>query len=234
VSRHWLFPFALLVLCPLHGIAATITVKLDSAVQVKEATATTAGLKLQTPGRIDSSAVSFTDVLPDTPYDVKLTLTDGTILQGVDLGWYDPEPPKPDAGDLDDDDKSQITAILTQVVSFYNKNDLLLLQGDHDRAVALVQLVRDSAFHSDRGGEVIWHIELWYFKNEHGGWEKVQQENKILRRERFISHQEYQDTIDHLRWIPQLGGLKVPKGETVTIITLPSDAAHISSTQPAK
>ena len=97
-----------------------------------------------------------------------------------------------------------------------------------------MQLVRDKAFHSDSGDEVIWHIELWYFKNQHGGWEKVQQENKILRRERFATHKEYQDVVDHLRWTPQLGGLTVAKGENELSVTLQPDAAHTSSTQGVK
>jgi hypothetical protein len=235
--RHhaWLIPLALFIIPSLHATAATITINLPDGIHVKSATASTTGTKTEIPGQMNGSTVTFPDVLPQTAYDVKLTLTDGTILPGVNLSWYDPEPAKPDAGDLDDDDKQQITAILTQVLSFYNKNEMLFLQGDHDRAVGLVQLVRDKAFHSDRGDEVIWHIELWYFKNQHGGWEKVQQENKILRRERYTTHQEYQDVIDHLRWLPQLGGLKVPKDQKEISVTLPTDAVvHTSSTAPAK
>jgi hypothetical protein len=225
----WLIP--LLLLSPLHALAATITIKLPDTIQAKSASATAE--KVESPGRIDGSTVSF-DVTAQTTYDVKLTLADGTILQGVDLEWYDAEPPKKDADEIDDDDKQQITAILTQVTSFYNKNQLLQLHGDHDRAVGLVQLVRDKAFHSDADDEVIWHIELWYFKNQHGGWEKVQQENKILRRERFATHKEYQDVIDHLRWLPQLGGLTVAKGENELSVTLQPDAAQTNSTQAAK
>ncbi len=226
---------ACLFISPLYAVAATITINLPDSIHAKSASASTAGNKSELAGKIDGSTVTFPDVSPQTAYDVKLTLTDGTILQGVDLGWYDLEPVKPDAGDLDDDDKQQITAILTQVLSFYNKNEMLFLQGDHDRAVGLVQLVRDKAFHSDRGDEVIWHIELWYFKNQHGGWEKVQQENKLLRRERYTTHQEYQDVVDHLRWLPQLGGLKLGKDQKDISITLPADAAaHTSSTAPAK
>jgi len=229
-----LIPLVILLITPLLATGASITINLADGVHVKSATAITAGKSPETSGRIDGSTVTFLDVLPRTAYDVKLTLADGTILEGVDLGWYDMEPAKSDAGDLDDDDKQQITAILTQVTSFYNKNQMLFLQGDHDRAVGLMQLTRDKAFHSDTGDEVIWHIELWYFKNQHGGWEKVQQENKILRRERFATHEAYQDVIDHLRWMPQLGGLTVTKDQKELTVTLQPDAAHTSSTEPAK
>jgi hypothetical protein len=233
-GHNCLILLVILLLNPLLVIGASITINLADGVRVKSATAIAAGKTSESSGRIDGSTVTFADVLPQTTYDVKLTLADGTILQGVDLNWYDMEPAKPDAGDLDDDDKQQITAILTQVTSFYNKNEMLFLQGNHDRAVGLVQLVRDKAFHSDTGDEVIWHIELWYFKNQHGGWEKVQQENKILRRERFTTHEAYQDVIDHLRWMPELGGLTVVKDQSKLTITLQPDAAHTSSTEPAK
>ena len=234
LGHKCLIPLVILLFIPLLATGASITINLADGVRVKSATAVAAGKSPEVSGRIDGSTATFPDVLPRTAYDVKLTLTDGMILQGVDLGWYDMEPAKPDAGDLDDDDKQQINAILTQVTSFYNKNEMLFLQGDHDRAVGLVELVRDKAFNSDTGDEVIWHVELWYFKNQHGGWEKVQQENKILRRERFATHGAYQNVIDHLHWMPQLGGLTVPKNQTELDVTLQPDAAHTSSTEPAK
>src|SRR5580704_2452744 len=218
---------ALLILAYVSAaIAADIVIQTPRDTQVATATANSSTSHASISGAIDGPNVRFKDVLPATPYDATLTLKDGTTLQGVNMSWYDMEPAKPDADDLDDDDKQQITAILTQVTSFYNKNEMLFLQGNHDRAVGLVQLVRDKAFHSDSGDEVIWHIELWYFKNQHGGWEKVQQENKILRRERFATHKEYQDVIDHLRWTPQLGGLTIAKGENELFITLQPDAAQ--------
>ncbi len=48
-------------------------------------------------------------------------------------------------------DLSEIRAIL-DVPRFYNKCEPLLLKGDHDRATALVQLVRDKEFYGDKGG----------------------------------------------------------------------------------
>jgi hypothetical protein len=191
-------------------------------------------------GRVDGPAAHFKEVDPRVQYDVKLTLADGAVLQGVSMRWYSIEPEKTDAGELSDDDRQQITAVIKDIPAFYNKNDLLILRGSHDRAVALVQLVRDAKFHSDKGDEVIWHIELWYFENQHGGWEKVQQANRVVRRERFASQQAYHDGVDHLRWAPELGGLKPAKGESELAVTLPASApvdsrhSDTASTQPAK
>jgi hypothetical protein len=200
--------------------AGDIVIELAPGTTVTKAEAKAPGSEALA-GTIDAGKVRFKDVPANTPYDVALTLTNGTVMQGVNLGWYSIEPAKPDAEEINADDKQQITAIVKEVISFYNKNDMLLLVGDHDRAVILVQLVRDKAFHSDAGGEVIWHIELWYFKNQHGGWEKVQQANKVLRRERFADGKAYHDAIDHLRWAPELGGLKTDNGELVVKMKTP-------------
>ena len=145
--------------------------------------------------------------------------------------WYNEEPAKKDAGDMDKDDREQIRAIVQDVPGFYNKRDFLLLQGDHDRAVALLRLVRDNGFVNDKGGEVIWRIELWYFKNQLGGWEAVPQQNKVLRRERFARAAARDAVEKSLHWIPRLGGLHVSKNEPVRTVTL--NKLEEATTQPA-
>jgi hypothetical protein len=204
--------------------AGEIDVTVPDNIHVSEAEATAPKTKSTIRGVVDGRTVRFRDAAANTSYDVKITGADGTVFQGVDLGWYSLEPPRPDAEALSDDDRQQTTDILKQVLSFYNRNDLLILRGTHDRAVALVQLIRDKAFHSDQGGEVIWHIELWYLRNQHGGWEKVQQSNKIVRRERFASRAEYDAVVKHLRWIPELGGLKLNQDGADLRVDLPSNA----------
>ena len=52
---NWLIP--LLILSPLHALAATITIKLPDGVHAQSATAIAA--KVETPGQIDGSTVSF-------------------------------------------------------------------------------------------------------------------------------------------------------------------------------
>ena len=203
--------------------ASDLVVKLPTlpeGKQVKSAVAAAPSLKLDVQGTVDGRTVTFANVLPDTAYDVRVTLTDGTVVQGVDLGWYDEEPAKKDAADLDNDDREQIRAIVQDVPGFYNKRDILVLRGDHDRAVALLRLVRDKAFVNDKGGEVIWRIELWYFKNQNGGWEAVQQQNRVLRRERFPSPDARKAAEDAVRWAPALGGLRVAKGEAAKTVKL--------------
>lgn len=171
----------------------------------------------QTRGTFRDGTLHFDNLLPDTPYHVRIELRDGRVLQGVDLGWYaavnDPTPP----GNLDAEGRAEIAAIVTKVPQFYNRSELLRLEGNARRATALVQLVRDAAFHGDRGGEVIWRVELWYFEYQAGGWARVSQQNVVLRRERFRDRAAYENATAKLKWIPRLGGLRVGRGETKRI-----------------
>jgi hypothetical protein len=195
------------------ALAGTLVVRAPAA--VSSASATTDGAA-EIAGKPDNATVTFTNVPENTPLTIQLKLADGTTLQGVHLNWHSDEPARPEAGELTDDDREQIRAIVQDVRSFYNKSDILLLSGDHDRAVALVQLVRDSDFHAGRG-QVVWRVELYSFKFQYGGWEKVQQQNRIVRRERFSTIEEYKAATERLRWVKELAGIVVGAKETKTV-----------------
>jgi hypothetical protein len=218
------------------SFAGSITITVPSGITVTKAAATTEKEPRTTlDGTIRDHTITFAEPLPGSAYEAQLTLADGTVLQGVDMGWYSRVPDKPNADPLDDDDRQQMTDVLKKVLSFYNVNELTLLKGNHNRAVMLVRLERSSAFHSDKGDEVIWRPELWYFENHHGGWEKVQQTDRVLRRERFTTHADYHAVVDKLKWVPELGGLKsTPKIPDVKV-TLPADTGvpAVSDAAPA-
>jgi hypothetical protein len=203
--------------------AEDLIVHLPETVQATSASAQVAEMKLESAGKTQPHQVTFANVLPETAYDVKIETSAGPILQGVNLNWYNEDAARADAGELNDDDRQEIGKIVRDIPSFYNQSDILQLRGDHDRAVALVQLVRSKDFHSDTGGEVIWRIELWYFRNEAGGWAKISQQNKVLRRERYKSGKEFRDETEKLRWTPELGGITLAKGEKSKTIDLPAD-----------
>jgi hypothetical protein len=209
----------------------SLSIELPVEWKAESATATAAQLKVEFKGAVAGRLVTFANLLPATAYSVRIALADGAVLQGVDLSWHSPEAARNDAGPLDDDDRKQITAIVKDVQGFENKKDILLLSGNHDRAVALVQLIRDSGFHSDKGGELIWRIELWYFKNQHGGWEKVPQTNKVLRRERFTAKQQFEQAMK-IKWMPGLGGITLGQDETRKLTTtMPEKKAPAKETQ---
>jgi hypothetical protein len=134
------------------------------------------------------------------------------VLQGVDMGWYGDEPLTGDVKPMDEDDRKQIQELFDGIKAFENKRKMLLISGNHERVTILAELIRDTAFYSDKGGEIIWRIELWYFKNQHGGWEKIAQANKVLRRERFTKKEDFEKATA-TKWIVELGGIKLAKDE---------------------
>jgi hypothetical protein len=181
-------------------------------------------------GTVADYAIHFNGLDAGIPYDLKITLADGRVLRGANMAWYSAEPAQPDAGPLTDDDRQQITPLVTSVTSFYNISRIIALVGDHERATVLVERIRSTAFHSDAGGEVIWRVELWYFVNDFGGWQERPQTNKVLIRKRFASKEEYQAETTSLHWLPILGGIRFGKAETTRHLTLTADA--IATTQP--
>jgi len=175
-------------------------------------------------GKIEGQRVTFDAVGPDSTHTAQIILQSGTVLQGVDLTWYTEAPKKKDAGKLTADDIRQILAVTTDIKSFYSSTEIIQLHGDHDRAVGLVRLIRDGGFYNDKGGEIIWRMEVWYFKFQYGGWEKVQQSNKVLRRERFRDRAEYEAATKHLKYVPELGGISLGEAEKERVIELTSDS----------
>jgi hypothetical protein len=206
----------LLAVTALADQQAALRITMPEALEVQSATATAARLRLDSPGQPAEQEIAFLNLLPDTPYDVRLALKDGRVLQGVAMNWPGLDAPDPEAAELTDEDRAEIQRLVADVPSFYDRSRILLLQGNRDRVVSLVELVRDRAFHDSRPGEVIWRVELWYFRFRHGGWERVSQQNRVLRRERF-SREQFQQTTSQLRWLPELGGIVLTPGESRTI-----------------
>jgi hypothetical protein len=227
----------LLIALALPGIALAenLEVKLPAGMKVTTAVAAAPEMKLSSRGEVRDGVVHFAKLLPATSYDLTLTLSDGRVLQGVNLGWRSEEAVDPVKNPMTDDDRAAIHELVQPGKDFFNKIDILLLAGDHDRATALVKQIRDRAFHSDKGDEVISRYELWYFRFEYGGWEKVQQGSKVLRRDRFPTHAAFEKTIGPIRWVPALGGITLDKGKDRTLTLQPSDLpAEPSTTQPTK
>jgi hypothetical protein len=203
-----------------------------SALDLRPATADPAGTAY---AGADASSIAGTIASPGAhfpaqaghAYDLQLTLDDGTVLQGVNLNWYGLEPPDPAAGPTSEDDRKQILEIVHQAVApngFFNHADLLALRGSSERAVALVQLVRDVVFHSGGAGEVIWRVELWYLKNENGGWVKVPQVSRMILRQRLRSHSDFVKALSRQRWVPAMGDVEVGADGAAVRVVLPANA----------
>jgi hypothetical protein len=225
------FSLVLLVLVSLvaSAVAEDLVIQLPGDVKAASAKAENAGLKMSSVGKTEGSTVRFTKLLPGTPYDVTIELADGAVLRGVNMAWYNEEPVDPQKEPLTDDDRAEIAELVKPDKDFMNKQEILHLAGDHNRATALVKLVRDREFHSDKGGEIICRFELWYYRFEAGGWMKIAQAQKVLQRDRFGSKAAYDKAIVPIRWMPELGGITLEKGGEAKTVTLTS----IAGVQPA-
>ncbi len=216
-SKIWVFPLLAMAFLGAER-PLSLTVKTPAGMKISSATATSAEPKSVASGVVGDQSVFFDKLIAHASYDVHLELADGSVIQGVDLGWYNDEPPKPYPGELTDDDRAAIKAIV-DIPSFYNKSDILAVSGDHTRATVLVQLVRDKDFYNGKG-EVIWRVELWYFEEEFGGWEKVGQQNRVLRRERFKTRDAFDAAVAKLKWAPELGGILMSHEEEQKVVKL--------------
>jgi hypothetical protein len=217
--------FAIFLTLSTWTFAGTITIQLPADIAVAKATAATEKQPQTTLiGTIADRSITFTDPIPGSAYEVQLTLKNGTVLQGVDMNWYSRVPDKADAEPLNDDDIQQMKAVFTAGAQFFDLQEATIIKGNHNRAVMLVRCERTNKFHSDKGDEIIWRPELWYFENHHGGWEKVLQTDRVLRRERFATHEEYHAVVDKLRWVQELGGLKSTPKQPDVKVTLPPHA----------
>jgi hypothetical protein len=212
-------PLLIWTLAP-YALGADLIVKTPEQSHISVATAIERDSAVNVAGTIHGDEAKFSNLQSDTPYDLAIELTDGRLLCGADMSWCDPTPADPQAEPLGDDDKQQIDAIVTQILGFADKPKLAMLVGSHDRAVGLVDLTRTKGFHSDKGGEVIWREEVWFFKWENGGWERVADQSRLLRRERFPTKAAYEKEMSRVRWVPALGGVQLPAGSRLVTVML--------------
>jgi hypothetical protein len=229
MNTRIIVPFVLALLAwAAPAFCEDLIVKIPGKSHISIATAIERSSAVNVPGSIEKDQATFTGLQPEMPYDMAIEMSDGSLYCGADLSWCDPTAPDPQAEPLGDDDRTQITAIVKDILGFADKPKLAMLKGTHDRAVGLVDLTRSKAFHSDKGDEVIWRVEVWFFKWENGGWERVADQSRLLRRERFASTAAYQKEIARLRWVPSLGGIQLTKGAAPLIVTITPQATTAS------
>lgn len=193
---------------------ASLEIRVPTTMKVKSGKLMDPQSKLELAGKASGGSLKFDNLLPGAAYDAVLTLENGKTVRGVNLGWYaELKKEQAEAKEMQEEDREGILELFNGIQAFENKRNLLKLAGNHDHATALVELIRDTEFHSAKGGEIIWRVELWYFKYQHGGWEKVSQQNQVLYRERFKTQKAFDDFVKPLVYEEKLGGLKVEKGE---------------------
>jgi hypothetical protein len=196
-----------LLLLPAFARGADITAQLPPGLKAASAAAYERGkITAPLPAELQAGQVRFTGLKADGMYDLRLRLDDGRELRGVDLRWYAPDAAPADEHQFSDEDRQEIQDICN-VPSFYDRAQVVRFEGGGGRIAALVNLVRDRDFHAGKG-QVIWRSEVWYFRYQAGGWEKVSQQALVLDRQRFASRAEYEKTVARIRFLPALGGVK--------------------------
>jgi hypothetical protein len=137
---------------------------------------------------------AFGPVPGDATYDVGLWCKGGRSIEGIDLGFVDQRlldlaeirrrklglPPRREAP-FTRRDANEILAWIARQDDFLEQRRVLYLRGHGRRATALVEQMRTRAFHAS-AGKIVWRIELMYFIDRHGSWERLGNQERVLRR----------------------------------------------------
>jgi len=163
---------------------------------------------------VRTGSFTFRNLPGDANYDLIIQTNDGRSIEGIDLNFADSRllrlaevrrkqlslPPAP-ARKFTGDDVRELTKYVVDLKDFMEIRRMLYLRGHGKRATMLVELMRARDFYARRGGEVIWRIELWYFENHFGGWERTANLEKVLERRR-IAADVWRKV--HVEYYPQL------------------------------
>lgn len=145
---------------------------------------------------------TFADLPGDAVYDICITTTDGRSIEGIDLSFVDARleklaavrrkqlnlPPRR-REPFTKADVKQILRFIAGWRDFMDTRRVLYLRGRGSRAVVLVELMRLREFYAARRADghtpdIVWRIELWYFVRQGGGWERIPNVERVLRRVR--------------------------------------------------
>ena len=155
--------------------------------------------KTYTPDKFDRATGRFLfKNLPGAArYDLCLTLSDDRRIEGIDLDFVDScmlalasqrrkelgMPPE-ESHAFGQQDVQAMLDYVNKLDDFLDIRRPLYIQGHGLRATMLIELMRTREFYSSGGG-LIWRVELWYFEYRHGGWERLANQERVLRRERI-------------------------------------------------
>ncbi len=145
-----------------------------------------------------SGAFRLADLPGDATYDIVVGLAGGGRLEGIDLSWHEarmlrlarlrrrqlkivPERPRL----FTREDVDELLTYVKDLRDFTDVRRALYVKGHGRRATMLVEVMRMRDFYAKRGAELIWRTELWYFKNQYGGWERLGNVERVLERHRI-------------------------------------------------
>lgn len=155
--------------------------------------------KIHKPAAFDKKTGKFTfkGLVGDAAYDICAETTDGREIQGIDLEFTDARLLRMAARrreqlglqaershELREADAKQLIKYVADLDDFLDIRRVLYIQGHGRRATLLVEAMRSRQFYAKKGDEIIWRIELWYFEYDFGQWQRVANQERLLRRER--------------------------------------------------
>jgi len=185
--------------------------------------------KRYSPTRFDRKSGKFRfDNLPgDASYDIAIITDKGERIEGIDLSWFEARlirlakirrkqlglPPEPKRN-FTRTDADELLRYVKDLKDFMDTRRVIYLKSDGRRATMLVEVMRTKPFHSRKGDEIIWRMELWYFRFRYGGWERVANVHRVLERQR-ISRSRWQKIT--LVYYPELSVYVDQNGNSKTV-----------------
>ena len=160
---------------------------------------------------------AFCDLPGDETYDLGAKTADGRVVEGIDLRFVDQRLtglaeirrkqlglPAAEGHEFSRDDADELLKFASDLKpnDFMDQGRVLYLAGDGGRATMLVELMRLRDFYDVKttasGKQLIWRVELWYFEYQYGGWERVPNQERVLRRERIPSGDWQKISVEYL------------------------------------
>lgn len=145
----------------------------------------------------EKGAFEFKDMPGDANYDVCVTTEDGRRIEGIDLDFVDEgllrlaearrdelKMPPDRQHAFTSDDAAALAKFVADLQDFMEIRRPLYIQGHGRRATMLVELLRTREFYSS-GDALLWRVELWYFQENYGAWERVPNQEVVLERKRI-------------------------------------------------
>jgi hypothetical protein len=179
----------------------------------------------------------------DETYDVCIQTTDGRGIEGINLDFADgkllrlADQRRKDLGlpperklPFTMDDANEVLKFIASMKDFMELRRVLYLQGHGRRATVLVELMRTREYYAQKGAELIWRVELWYFENQFGGWDRLANQEVLLRRERT---QDTEWRKIGLEYYPRLSVYVDPQGRSAPVVFKIPDKPDPSTGRPA-
>lgn len=166
----------------------------------------------------------FEKLPPDARYDICFSGPGGREIEGIDLDFVDSRLlrlaaerrkqlglPAERRHSFSQRDVGELMRYVKEMNDFMDDRRVLYIRGHGRRATLLVELMRTRGFHAAKSRELVWRMELWYFVNEFGGWDRLANQERVLRRVR--TGVERWRTIS-LEYYPQLSVRISPDGKS--------------------